>query len=150
MQITRYTDYSIRILIYLAVNNGKLSTIREIADSYQVSKNHLMKIVQDLNIRGYLQTLRGKNGGLHLNTEPKNINIGKLIREIESETTFVECAGSDNQCIITPSCQLKEVFAEALESFYTTLEKYTLQDLVGGTQRNELQHILLGPVAPLN
>lgn len=130
MHITRYTDYALRVLIYLAVNKNDLATISEIAESYNISKNHLMKIVQELNAKGYLLAIRGKNGGIKLNAEPDEINIGKLVREIESDTKLVECFGTNNQCVITPSCQLKQVFAQALESFFATLDKYTLQELV--------------------
>lgn len=142
MHITRYTDYSLRVLIYLAVNNDGLCTIADIAKSYDISKNHLMKIVQDLNAKGYLLAIRGKNGGIRLNTEPGNINIGKLVREFENESKLVECFGNNNQCVITPTCQLKLIFAKAMESFFSTLDEYTLEDLVGGRQKLELLDLL--------
>ena len=131
MQITRYTDYSLRVLIYLAASNNALSTIKDIAISYDISKNHLMKIVQDLNIKGYILAIRGKNGGIKLNRSPIDINIGQLVREIEGKSTLVECFGKDNHCVITPACQLKYMFAKAQESFYITLEAFTLADLIG-------------------
>ncbi|MFI2810496.1 MULTISPECIES: Rrf2 family transcriptional regulator [unclassified Microbulbifer] len=142
MNITRYTDYSLRILIYLAVHREGLCTISEIADSYGISKNHLMKIVQELNARGYIQAVRGKNGGLRLKQEPVEINIGKLVRETEDESRMVECFGSNNQCVITPACQLKVILGRALESFFATLEEYTLEDLVGGGQGPVLAELL--------
>lgn len=142
MNITRYTDYSLRILIYLAVHGDGLCTISEIADSYGISKNHLMKIVQELNARGYIQAVRGKNGGLRLNRSPAEINIGELVRETEDESRMVECFGSNNQCVITPACQLKTILGRALESFFTTLEQYTLEDLVGGGQGPVLAQLL--------
>lgn len=142
MHITRYTDYSLRILIYLAVHKDGLRTINDIATIYDISKNHLMKIVQDLNIKGYLHAVRGKNGGIKLNMNPKDINIGKLVRELEDETKMVECFSSNNQCIITPGCQLKQAFAEALDSFYIKLEEYTLQDMLGPKHRAKLANIL--------
>lgn len=142
MYITRYTDYSIRILIYLAVYNEGLSTINEIAKSYDISKNHLMKIVQDLNVKGYLTAIRGKHGGIKLNINPSEINIGKLVRDIENETNLVECFGSNNQCVITPNCQLKHIFSKALESFFSTLEEYTLKDLVGDKKNPKLLELL--------
>ncbi|WP_299005671.1 Rrf2 family transcriptional regulator [uncultured Shewanella sp.] len=131
MQITRYTDYSLRVLIYLAVNNNALSTIKDIANSYDISKNHLMKIVQDLNIKGYILATRGKNGGIKLKRRPVDINIGQLVRQTESKSNLVECFGKDNHCVLTPACQLKSMFAKAQESFYTTLEAFTLADLIG-------------------
>lgn len=130
MHITRYTDYSLRVLMYLAVKGEALSTIKEIADSYQISKNHLMKIVQQLNSKGYVIATRGKNGGLRLNGAPSDINVGALVRDIEQDLTLVECFGEGNVCVITPACKLKNVFAEALESFLQKLDQYTLADLV--------------------
>lgn len=138
MQITRYTDYSLRILIYLAVNNNELSTIKDIAISYDISKNHLMKIVQDLNIKGYILAIRGKNGGIKLNHSPADINIGKLVREIEGKSSLVECFGNDNHCVITPACQLKHMFAKAQESFYLTLDAFTLADLIGNQNQIDI------------
>lgn len=142
MQITRYTDYSIRVLIYLAVSGNELSTIREIAESYDISKNHLMKIVQELNIKGYVLAVRGKNGGIKLNMQPSEINIGKLVREMEDDTKLLECFGANNQCVVTPACQLKQMFAKAQESFYLTLEEFTLTDLVGTYSQPELTKLL--------
>ena len=142
MHITRYTDYSLRVLIYLAINQNQLTTISDIANSYGISKNHLMKIVQQLNQQGYLLATRGKNGGIKLNRPAREINIGKLVREIEDKNKLVECFGADNQCVITPSCQLKNIFAEAQENFFSTLDAYTLNDLVGASQKNNLTELL--------
>lgn len=142
MQITRYTDYSLRVLIYLAINQDQLTTISDIANSYGISKNHLMKIVQQLNLQGYLLATRGKNGGIKLNRPAEKINIGQLVREIEGENKLVECFGSDNQCVITPSCQLKNIFAEAQDNFFKTLDAYTLSDLLGPKQQNNLITLL--------
>lgn len=143
MHITRYTDYSLRVLMYLAVNQERLSTINEIAQSYEISKNHLMKIVQQLNVKGYLLAIRGKNGGIKLNRLPNDINIGELVREIEDKNKLVECFGDNNQCLITPSCQLKGIFAQAQERFFEVLDTYTLQDLVGVNARHALGEILI-------
>jgi len=142
MHITRYTDYSLRVLIYLAINNEKLSTINEIAQSYHISKNHLMKIVQQLNVKGHLLAIRGKNGGIKLNREPSEINIGSLVREMEDSNKLVECFGDNNHCVISPSCQLKSIFAEAQGSFFNTLDKYTLADLVTVKKQTELSELL--------
>ena len=142
MQITRYTDYSLRVLIYLAINKQQLTTINDIATSYNISKNHLMKIVQQLNQQGYVLATRGKNGGIKLNREPKDLNIGRLVRVIEDKNKLIECFGVDNQCVITPSCQLKNIFAEAQENFFKTLDAYTLQDLIGEPQQAALINLL--------
>lgn len=143
MKVTRFTDYSLRVLIYLAVNNYELCTIKEIADSYSISKNHLMKVIQELNIIGVIHAIRGKNGGLKLAHAPKDINIGKLIRLIEQGDNLVECFGNDNQCVISPACQLKQAFAVALDAFFTKLEEFTLADLIAGQAESQIRTILL-------
>ena len=130
MYITRYTDYSLRVLMYVALKGDEISTIGEIADSYGISKNHLMKVVQQLNAKGYLIALRGKNGGLRLNGPAANINIGNLVRDTEEDFALVECFSDKNSCSITPACHLKSIFKEALEAFFKALDQYTLADLL--------------------
>ncbi len=142
MHITRYTDYSLRVLIYLGVKGEGLSTIQEIADAYGISKNHLMKVVQELNIKGYLTATRGKSGGICLNRSPDSINIGTLVRETEQNFEIVECFGDASHCSITPACQLKKVLAEALESFLYVLDQYTLADLLPKSKRSALLKLL--------
>jgi Rrf2 family protein len=134
MRLTRYTDYTLRVLIYLGVKGSELSTIQEIADRYGISKNHLMKVVHDLQLKGYIDTLRGKNGGLRLRQRPEQISIGALVRETEPDIGLVECFGDDNECVITPACQLKHVLHAALEAFYGVLDGCTLADLLGGRE----------------
>lgn len=141
MRITRYTDYSLRTLIYVALKGDEISTIKEIADSYNISKNHLMKVVQELNNKGYLHAVRGKNGGLRLNGQPEQINIGKLVRDIEQDFSLVECF-SGSACRLTPACQLKAVLNKALEAFFITLDGYTLADLLPEPSRRELIRLL--------
>ena len=147
MYITRYTDYSLRVLIYLAVAPEQLTTIAEISHKYDISKNHLMKIVQELNTRGYLLATRGKNGGIKLKTNAADINIGKLVRELEQNSKLVECFGENNLCVITPNCQLKHIFAEALESFYSTLDNYNLADILSAKDTVKLAEILTIKIA---
>lgn len=145
MNITRFTDYSLRTLIYLSLHEdtSQVVTIKEVADQYGISKNHLMKVVQDLNVKKYINATRGKNGGIRLNRPPQEINIGELVRTVEHESTLVECFGDNNQCVITPSCQLKNMFAEAMESFFSCLDKYTLADLIRGEHKAALRKILI-------
>jgi len=143
MKIKRFTDYSLRVLIYLALKENELVTIREVADRYQISKNHLMKVVQDLNNKGFIIATRGNNGGIRLSRAPEQINIGQLVRITEQDSTLVECFGEDNQCVITPVCQLKRMFDEAMDSFFTCLEQYSLADLSSGEHRVQLKTILL-------
>lgn len=142
MYLTRYTDYSLRVLMYVALKGNEISTIAEIADSYGISKNHLMKVVQALNINGYLIAIRGKNGGLRLNRAPETINVGALVRETEQALTLVDCFPGGAGCAITPACQLKNVLAEALEAFFKTLDNYTLADLLPGHNEQKLVALL--------
>ncbi len=142
MNITRYTDYSIRVLIYLALKGEEMSTIGEIADRYQISKNHLMKIVQQLNSKGYVVATRGKNGGLRLKNKPSDINIGGLVRDIEQDLNLVDCFADGSNCVITPGCQLKNIFAEALLAFFAKLDEYYLSDLVQESRKPELKQLL--------
>lgn len=142
MQLTQFTDHSLRTLIYVAIRNGRTCTITEIAESYNISRNHLMKVVHRLSQLGILKTLRGKGGGLLLNTDPKQLNLGELIEKLEPHFFMVECFDVTNgKCVITPACQLKHVLHEATSNFIQTLQKYTLQDVI--KNKTELSQILL-------
>jgi len=142
MHITRYTDYSLRVLIYLTLNQGQRSTIKEIADSYGISKNHLMKVVHNLNKAGYIETLRGKKGGLKLGLEPKAINIGQLVRELEPDFNLVECFSPKGNCTITPVCQLQSIIGRALAAFVNELNQYTLADVIDGRSEQQAMELL--------
>jgi Rrf2 family transcriptional regulator, nitric oxide-sensitive transcriptional repressor len=143
MRITRYTDYSLRVLIYVALTGHRMVTISEIADSYGISKNHLMKVVHELNRLDYLETVRGKNGGLCLRRAPETINLGALVRDMEHDLALVECFESGGECVISPVCRLQHVLVDALEAFFDTLSRYTLADLLPPAERRSL-HRLLG------
>ncbi|MCL4106518.1 UNVERIFIED_CONTAM: hypothetical protein GTU68_009652 [Idotea baltica] len=142
MRLTAYTDYSLRVLIFLAIRREDKSTISEIAQSYEISKNHLMKVVQGLSQKGYITATRGKNGGLYLKKDPDDINIGLLVKDLENDLVLVECFGPDNTCKITPECGLRDIFREALEAFFSTLEGYTLSDLLTGDRPRKLAALL--------
>lgn len=142
MRITRYTDYSLRVLIYLATRKGELATIQQIADSYDISRNHLMKVVHQLNKKGYIETVRGKKGGMRLRRQPRDINIGVLVRETEQDLNVVECHSDSNACSIAPVCGLKGMFAEAVAEFLKTLDRYTLEDVIPVAHRVELLRLL--------
>jgi Rrf2 family nitric oxide-sensitive transcriptional repressor len=142
MHITRYTDFSLRVLIYLAVQTDRLTTIQEIAESYDISKNHLMKIVHQLNRMGYIETVRGKNGGMRLHRAPSDINIGVLVRETEQDMNIVECFSSNDTCRISPVCGLRGMFGEAMDAFLKTLDQYTLEDVIPNAHRPQLLRIL--------
>ncbi|QFT89968.1 HTH-type transcriptional repressor NsrR [Bacillus sp. THAF10] len=143
MKLTLYSDYSLRVLLYLAStpDSQKLVQIKDIATAYGISKNHLMKVTFHLGKLGYVETIRGRNGGLSLALEPSEINIGKLVRETEEDFTIVECFSEDNQCIISPSCSLKGILNQALQAFLNVLDQYTLHDLV--KNKNQLRSLLV-------
>ncbi len=129
MQLTQFSDYALRTLIYLSVKN-ELCTITEISRMYGISKNHLMKVVNKLSQLNVIETTRGNQGGIRLKHEPKNINIGELIKKIEPNFHTVECFDrQNNRCIISPACKLKKILHEATENFIASLCQYTLADI---------------------
>ncbi|MFN0119580.1 MAG: Rrf2 family transcriptional regulator [Blastocatellia bacterium] len=131
MKLTMYTDYSLRMLMYLALDPDQSSTIQEIADSYGISKNHLMKVAHELGRAGYVETVRGRNGGLRLARPADEVRLGDLIRACETDFTLVECFDREhNQCVLTPACNLKTILQEALAAYFQTLNQYTLADLL--------------------
>jgi Rrf2 family transcriptional regulator, nitric oxide-sensitive transcriptional repressor len=132
MRLTLYTDYSLRVLIFLASKpKEELSNIKEIADAYSISKNHLMKVTYELGKNGLIETIRGRNGGIKLAQSPEDINIGKLVRTTEEDFHLVECFDAkNNSCVITPVCGLKHVLGKALNAYLSVLDEYTLADLI--------------------
>jgi len=134
MRLTSYTDYSLRVLMYLAAKPDGLSTIREIAAAYAISHNHLMKVVFELGQYGLLENLRGRSGGIRLARAADQIRIGDVVRFTESNTALVECFGAGNGCAITAPCRLKGALNQALEAFLAVLDRYTLADLVRGNR----------------
>jgi len=142
MQLTRYTDYSLRVLIYLGVRPEGLATVEEIAVAYGISKAHLTKIVHRLGLAGYVETVRGRGGGLRLARQPERIRIGEVVRHAEEAMALVECFDPDtNLCRIEPACGLRAALQDALDAFLRTLDGYTLADLVG-RRRKSLAQIL--------
>ncbi|RDS86708.1 RrF2 family transcriptional regulator [Dyella psychrodurans] len=130
MRLTYQTDYALRLLMYLAVQGDRRSSIREIATQYNISENHLMKVTQRLAALGYVDALRGRNGGLKLAYRPERIKIGDIVRDMEPDFALVECFGPDNGCNITPACSLRHVLDEARKGFMSVLDGYTLKQLV--------------------
>lgn len=131
MRLTTYTDYALRVLMYLGLRGENLATIQEIAEQYGISKNHLMKLVHELAQLGYVETIRGKNGGLRLGRRPEDITVGEIVRRLESDMALVECfQSSDVHCQIVRDCVLRPVLEEALNHFLETLDGYTLADLL--------------------
>jgi Rrf2 family nitric oxide-sensitive transcriptional repressor len=131
MRLTSYTDYALRVLIYVGLKVD-LATIAEISEAYGISRNHLVKIVHDLGGRGYLQTIRGKHGGIRLAKPALEIRVGRLVRELEEDMRLVQCfdPASADSCQIEPACVLSHVLHGALEAFLQELDRYTLADLL--------------------
>jgi len=131
VRLTSFTDYSLRVLIFLAAEPGRRATISEIARAFDISENHLMKVVHLLGKTGLLANVRGKGGGLELAKAPEAINIAKVVRITEGPPLPAECFDRErNACVITPVCRLRSVLGEAVRAFYAVLEQYTLEDLV--------------------
>lgn len=142
MNLTLFTDYSLRTLMYVAVKpKEELSTIEEIATVYGISKNHLTKSVYKLSKLGLLQTIRGRNGGFRMAQDPKDISIGWVIRRTEENWNMVECFDEKNGfCVLDPACRLKGVLARAMNAYFEVLDSVTLDDLL--INRNHLKNIL--------
>jgi Rrf2 family nitric oxide-sensitive transcriptional repressor len=130
MRLTDYTDYTLRVLMFCALHPERSITIAELAESHAVSKNHLMKIVNDLARQGLLQTTRGRGGGLRLLKPAADICIGDVVRQTETDFRMVECFDAcHNACTLIAHCQLKQVFKTALQSYLAELDKVTLADI---------------------
>ncbi|HJV59816.1 MAG TPA: Rrf2 family transcriptional regulator [Albitalea sp.] len=130
MRLAEYTDYTLRVLMYCVSHRDRLVTIAELAEHYGVSKNHLMKIVNDLARQGLIETTRGRGGGLRLLKEPDAIRVGDVVRGAETDFRLVECFdGRTNTCTLTPSCRLKQVFDNALRAYFKELDAATLSDI---------------------
>ena len=147
MRLTSHTDYSLRVLIYLALNGDRRSNVSEIAARFRISRNHLVKVIHGLSRGGFLQSYRGKGGGIVLAHAPKQINIGRVVRYTEGPMQLVECFRSGNRCVITGSCVLAGVLGEASDSFLGVLDRFTLADLVA--ERASLVRLLkIKPAKP--
>lgn len=142
MQLTQFSDYALRVLIYLTQKEDGFANITEIADFYQISRNHLVKVVHFLSTNGVLHTVRGKSGGLRLARLPQELRLGELIRLTEVNFELVECFSlQNNQCVITPQCRLQGILREAHKAFLAVLDRYTLADAVKG--QIDIQGLLL-------
>jgi Rrf2 family nitric oxide-sensitive transcriptional repressor len=130
MKLTRFTDYSLRVLIYLGLSDDSRVTIREISEAYGISRNHLMKVVSLLTRMGYLDARRGPGGGIALAKPPREIIVADVVRDMEDDLNLVECFCTGGTCAIKPVCELKSILGEALTAYLSTLENYTLKDLI--------------------
>ena len=131
MRLTIYTDYALRMMMYLAINDDELATIAEIADSYGISKAHLMKVAHQLGIAGYIETVRGRRGGLRLAKPAKAISLGEIVRQTEPDMAVIACLKPiDAPCVIKRCCVLRGALEKAGLAFVEVLDGYTLSDLV--------------------
>lgn len=128
MRLSLHTDYSLRVLLMLAVNPEKIITLSQIAETYQISKEHLRKVVHALSKSGVVNTYQGKNGGIELKGVPEQINIGETVKKLESTTPIIDC--HSQPCILTGGCDLRAALAEAENAFYAALSNYTLAHFI--------------------
>lgn len=137
MRLTRYTDYAMRVLLYVGARPDRLCSIAEISRAYGISQNHLMKVVHDLGKAGYIASARGRFGGIRLGRPPEQISVGDVVRHTEDGFDLADCGG----CIIAPACGLTGALREALAAFMAVLESYTLADLL--TRRDDMLGLLM-------
>ncbi|TFW21440.1 RrF2 family transcriptional regulator [Duganella callida] len=131
MRLTTFTDYSLRTLLHLGMHRDRLVTIQDIAEAHGISRNHLMKVVYQLGVAGYIDTVRGRNGGLRLKMEPSEINLGAVVRATETDFHIAECfGGGHSTCPLLADCRLKNALGAAAAAFLATLDMQTLATLL--------------------
>lgn len=135
MRLTMFTDYSLRTLMYLSQHQERLCTSREIAESYGISLNHIVKVVHKLSQLGYIQSNKGKGGGIRLAKTPDELNLWELVKALEPDFTVVECFDREhNSCRVVSACGLKSILHEAMQAFAATLARYTVADAIAKPQ----------------
>ncbi len=142
MRVTRYTDYSLRVLMFLGMTDERRCTIREISDAFDISRNHLMKVVQQLVSEGYVDSVRGVGGGLRLAKSPDRVRIGQVVRAMEPDMGLVECMRPGNACVITEACRLRGMLTRARQQFLDSLDQHTLAELIEQPERERLSLLL--------
>jgi Rrf2 family transcriptional regulator, nitric oxide-sensitive transcriptional repressor len=142
MRLTQYTDFSLRVLIYLGLHDDRRCTIREISEAYGISRNHLMKVVQQLAAEGFVESVRGVGGGLSLAHVPEKLSVGRIVRAMEPDMGLVECMRPNNECVITRACALTGMLDEARKAFLAVLDGYTLGDILLPERRKNLSKLL--------
>lgn len=131
MQLTIFTDYGIRSLMYVAAHPERLCNVKEIAEYYGISRNHLVKVIHRLSQLGYINSSKGKGGGITLAGDPNKLRLGELVQQLEPNMDLVECFNRDtNTCRITSTCQLKHFLMDANQAFLKSLNQYTLADAI--------------------
>lgn len=126
MRLTRYTDYSLRVLIHLALHDERLCSIGEISRTYEISHNHLMKVANALARDGFIETVRGRAGGMRLARQPDKISVGEVVRRTEEGFELADCSG----CALSPACGLTSVLAEGMRAMMAVFDSYTIADLL--------------------
>ncbi|CAE6712080.1 HTH-type transcriptional repressor NsrR [Paraburkholderia nemoris] len=154
MRLTDFTDYTLRALMYLAIRDDRLATIEEIADAYQISKHHTSKIIQRLSSVGWIETVRGRHGGVRLAQHTRSLTVGAIVRETEHDFVLASCQASDGRepCSIVQHCRLKDILYAAKEAFLADLDRCTLAELATPTEplAQEFGVFWFGVVAPLS
>lgn len=146
MRLTVHSDYALRMLMYLAVKGDGLATVAEIAEAYGISKNHLMKVAHELGVAGYVETVRGRGGGLRLALPHEDITLGEVVRRTEPDMALVPCfAPVDDDCAIARCCLLRGALHQASDAFFGVLDTYSLADLV--RPRSQLREALALPAS---
>lgn len=135
MRLTVHSDYSLRVLMYLAALPNHFATIEQVAGAYGISQNHIMKVVQRLAHHGFVETLRGRAGGVRLAKPAENITVGAVLRATEEDFYLVECFRPESSCCITPVCRLKGALHDALDAYFDVLDEWTLAQLVTNPRR---------------
>lgn len=142
MQLTRHTDYALRILMYLGAENERLASVADIASYYSISRNHLVKVVQGLTEYGFVTTVRGKGGGMKLARKANDISIGNVIRHMENNFDLVECFNEENSaCTVDKRCTLKGILRRGVNNFLTQLDTVSLADIIKPNLRKQLVNI---------
>lgn len=138
MRLTLHTDYALRVLVHVGLRDGDLVTISEIADCYGISKNHLTKVVHQLGRAGYLETVRGKYGGVRLLVQPEDVRLGDFVRRTEEDFALARCmreghdcdGDGEDVCLLQAGCIARVAFGQGLSAFFDTLDRYTLADMI--------------------
>lgn len=141
MRLNLQSDYALRLLMHLAANPDRLVRIRDVADRFRISQNHLMKVAFLLGREGLIQTVRGRAGGLRLARKPQSIRVGDVVRRMEGDIHLVECFSAEpGGCLISGACRLKGALHEALGAFLAVLDRYTIADLTVNPKLRALLH----------
>jgi Rrf2 family nitric oxide-sensitive transcriptional repressor len=130
MRLTVFSDYALRVMLVLASRTDALMTIADISSAFDISEAHLMKVTHVLGKTGWVETIRGRNGGMRLAADPRKLRLGEVVQALESDFALVECLGESNRCVLTGGCGLEQALLLARQAFMKELDRYTLADLV--------------------